>query len=277
MTSVRTDRDAGVLYLTLDRPAANNSLSATVYAEMLGAMQDAERDPAVRVIVTRASGRNFSVGADAGNLDGYGRRGIAQTFDEDFADKIGIHTGAAGPLEALGIGRWVLAVTAIEKPWIASVQGAAAGGGFALSMLHHFRIASETARFTAAFGRLGLGPEMGLSATLPAACGRQKAMDIILSSRLVEAREAHAIGIADRLAAPELLEAETARFAGELAAMAPLAVRATLRQLRAQWQAELRAQLELEWRDQAVLFTSEDFAEGVSAFAGRRVPVFHGR
>ena len=276
MAVTKTDQQDGIFTLTLDRPTSHNSLNAAVYAEILDAIQEAERDDRVRVIVTRSEGRSFSVGADAGNLDGYAGRGLRQTFDEDFSRKMGMHTGPCGALEDLGVGRWVLAVARVEKPWICAVQGVAAGGGFALAMLHHFRIASEKARFTAAFSKLGLGPELGLSSTLPAICGRQAAMAILLSSRMIEAEEAHRLGIVDRLVPHDDLEEKTLEFAGELARAAPLAVRAVLRSLSRRWLIELREALEVEWRDQAVLFSSQDFAEGVSAFAERRSPQFHG-
>ncbi len=265
------------MLITLNRPEANNSFNVSIFKSMLEPLHEAERDDRVKVIVTRAAGRHFSVGAEGSWLAGSGPQGLNETFSENTADKLGVHVGAAGAMEELGIGRWIYAVASIQKPMIASIQGAAAGGGFAIAMLHHFRIGSEKARFIAAFGKLGLGPEMGLSASLPAVVGRQRAMDILLNSPVIEGAEAHAIGLLDRLVSSGSLEEETLRYAGQLAALAPLAVRATLRQLSRTWLRDLRDQLEIEWRDQCLLFASADFREGVTAFMERRPPAFGGR
>jgi enoyl-CoA hydratase/carnithine racemase len=97
--------------------------------------------------------------------------------------------------DRLGIGRETLAVKNFDKPLIAAVNGAAAGGGFALAMLHDIRLASERATFTSAFVRIGLVAEMGLSYTLPRAIGLEAAMDVMFTGRSVSADEALAIGM----------------------------------------------------------------------------------
>lgn len=277
MSAILIDTSDGLMRITLNRPDCQNSLVAEVYAEIIAAAREAEADPDVRVILFRAAGKNFCLGADAGNLDSYSDRGLVDTFQQDFHGKIGLQGGVGGALDELGIGAWALAFASIEKPVVCAIQGIAAGGGFALAMLPHFRIAARDARFVSAFPKLGLGCEMGLSATLPAVCGRQKALDILLSSRPVGAEEAFEIGVVDRLSDPDDLEKAAEKYAREFVSMAPLAVRATLRQLRRAWLKELRAALEVEWRDQSVLFSSADFKEGVKAFAERRTPEFSGR
>lgn len=276
-SSLIVEKADGVMTLTLNRPESQNSIIAEVYAQLIIAAREAEADDTIRVILLRASGKNFCMGADAGNLDGYSERGLCETFEQDFFGKIGLEGGAGGPLNDYGIGAWALAFASIEKPIICAVQGVAAGGGFALAMLPHFRIAAKDARFVSAFPKLGLGSELGLSATLPAVCGMQKALDIILSSRPVGGEEAFHLNIVDRIAEAEDLDAAASDFAMEIAAMAPLAVRATLRQLRRGWMEKLRTQLEIEWRDQMVLFASNDFKEGVRSFTDRRPANFTGR
>lgn len=274
---VRTERHGAILIISLNRPDRHNSISADAWRMMLTVLHEAERDDAVRVIVTRAEGQSFSVGADAGDLGGFGAGTLNDLFAENFAVRNGVHNGAGGRLEDQGIGRWIMTVAAVEKPWIAAVNGVAAGGGMALALLHHFRVGSALARFGTSFGRLGLGPEMGLSVTLPALVGRQRAMALLASSRIVDADEAHAIGLLDRLVAPDELDRETLAFADRLAAMAPLAVRAMLRACRRRWLADLRQGLMVEWRDQGRLFETEDCREGAAAMLEKRAPRYCGR
>lgn len=275
--SVLVEKADGVMKMTLNRADSQNSIIAEVYAQLITAAREAEADDQIRAILLQASGKNFCMGADAGNLTSYSERGLSETFEQDFFGQIGLDGGVGGPMNDYGIGAWALAFASIEKPIICAVQGVAAGGGFALAMLPHFRIAAGDTRFVSAFPKLGLGSELGLSATLPAACGMQNAMDIILSSRTVDGEEAFRLGIVDRLSKAEELDVAANEFALEIAALAPLAVRATLRQLRRGWLEKLRTQLEIEWRDQMALFASEDFNEGVRSFAERRPASFTGR
>ena len=161
-------------------------------------LADARADDAVRVVVTTGEGDAFSAGADMSDLDSEtARQGLNALLHE--------HLGLTGTLSAadrafdrLGIGRETLAIKNYDKPLIAAVNGAAAGGGFALAMLHDIRLASERATFTSAFVRIGLVAEMGLSYTLPRAIGLEAAMDMMYTGRSVSADEALAMGLVRR-------------------------------------------------------------------------------
>ena len=277
MSEVKVERNGAILVLSLDRPQSHNSITTESWRDLLLALQEGERDDAVRAIVLRAEGKSFSVGADTADIGAFGQCSLNELFAKDFAKKSGLHCGPGGPLEHLGIGRWVLAVTSIEKPWIASINGVAAGGGMALALMPHFRIGSTNARFTTSFAKLGIGPEMGLSATLPALVGRQRAIDLLISARVVKAEEAHAIGLLDRVVGPEDLHAETLVYAQEIASLPPLALRAILRSSSRNWRENIRQQLENEWNDQNILLATEDCKEGVAALIERRAPIFKGR
>ncbi len=277
MSEVKVERKGAILVISLDRPQSHNSITIESWSNLLLALREGERDEAIRVMILRAEGKSFSVGADTADVSSFGKCTLNELFANEFAKKSGMHCGPGGPLEHLGIGRWVLAATSIEKPWIASINGVAAGGGMALALMPHFRIGSTNAKFTTSFAKLGLGPEMGLSAMLPALVGRQMAMDLLISARVIEGDEAHQVGLLDRLVAPEDLESETYIYAEQIASMAPLAVRAVLRSSSRQWQDQIRPQIETEWRDQGILLTTEDCREGVAALLERRAPVFTGR
>jgi enoyl-CoA hydratase/carnithine racemase len=143
----------------------------------------------------------------------------------------------------LGIGTDDLYAQAIRlfsyrKPVIAAVQGAAVGGGLGLSLAADFRVATPGTRFAANFARLGIHHGFGLTVTLPEVVGNQAALELLYSGRRVDGEEALSLGLCDRLVAPEQLR---------------------------------------EAREQAALFATEDFAEGVAAAAERRVPEYTGR
>lgn len=276
MADVDVERHGPVMVITLARPEQGNSLTGGCWLAILEALHEAERDRAVRVIVTRAKGKTFSVGADASDVGQFGQSTLNELFSREFSDWSGRQSGAAVELEPLGIGRWTLAAASIEKPWITAVNGVAAGGGMALSLMSHFRIGSTRAKFAAAFTKLGIGPEMGLSAILPAVVGRQTAMDLLLSSRLVKAQEAHQIGLIDQLVEPDALESETLRLAERIAKYAPLATSATIRACLRSWLHDIRRQLEVEWRDQNTLMKSDDCKEGAAALFRGRAAEFTG-
>src|SRR3979490_137475 len=150
MSDVVAERHGAVLVCRLNRPEALNGLTGALLGEYLAVLEEARTDDAVRVVVTTGEGAAFSAGADMGDLASEtARKGL----------------NARRPNKSR------------TKPPIAAVSGAAAGGGFALAMLHDIRFASERATFTSAFVRIGLVAEMGLSYTLPRAIGLEAAMD----------------------------------------------------------------------------------------------------
>jgi enoyl-CoA hydratase/carnithine racemase len=273
MSEVVSERHGAVLALRLNRPEQRNGLTGTLLIEYLAALDEARRDDAVRVVVTTAEGDAFSAGADISDLDsGDGLNALMHA-------NLGLTTALSTvdrAYDRLGIGRETLAVRNFDKPLIAAVNGAAAGGGFALAMLHDIRFASERATFTSAFVRIGLVAEMGLSYTLPRAIGLEAAMDLMYTGRLVGAEEALALRMIRRVLPHDRLMEETLSYAEQIAAQHPIAVQFTKRTLTRSLDNSLHAQLELEWPYQVAAFDTDDAKEGIAAFRERRPPRFTG-
>src|SRR5258707_7341320 len=225
MSDVVAERHGAVLVCRLNRPTALNGLTGALLGEYLSVLEDARVDDAVRVVGTTGEGDAFSAGADVSDLSS---ETAQQGLNALLHERLGLTStlsAADRAFDRLGIGRETLAMKIYDKPLIAAVNGAAAGGGFALAMLHDIRLASERATFTSAFVRIGLVAEMGLSYTLPRAIGLEAAMDMMYTGRSVGAEEASSIGLVRRLVPHDSLVDETMAYAERIAAQAPIAVR----------------------------------------------------
>ena len=264
MGDVELDLSEGVLVCRLNRPDAGNGLTGPLLRALVTAFEEAGDNDRVRVVVTIGAGRQFSVGADLGDIT---EPPAGVTLDDLYHQSYGDRPGGPDPL---GPGRPSLAIRTCPKPTIAAVNGAAAGGGFALALLHDFRIASTRARFTTSFIHLGLVAEMGLSHTLPRVVGPEAAMDIFLTGRIVEADEALALGLVRRVVEPSELEAAALEYAARLAAQPPHAVQLVKRTLLEAWDTSFLEQLELEWPRQVEAFAGEEARRAIDAFLERR-------
>jgi enoyl-CoA hydratase/carnithine racemase len=276
MSDVVAERHGGVLVCRLNRPTAMNGLTGALLSEYLSVLEDARVDDAVRVVVTTGEGDAFSAGADVSDLSG---ETAQQGLNALLHERLGLTStlsAADRAFDRLGIGRETLALKNYDKPLIAAVNGAAAGGGFALAMLHDIRLASERATFTSAFVRIGLVAEMGLSYTLPRAIGFEAAMDVMLTGRSVSAGEARDLGLVRKVVAHERLISDAIAYAEQIAAQPPVAVQFAKRALVRSLDSALLAQLELEWSYQVAAFDTDDAREGITAFRERRPPSFGG-
>jgi enoyl-CoA hydratase/carnithine racemase len=240
--------DLGVATITIDR-APDNHFDPPLLEGIAAALERLGAGSDARVVVLQSEGRHFCAGA---RLAG-GR-----------PDPAAIYAPAARIFGA-------------PLPIVAAVQGAAIGGGLGLALAADFRVAAPEARLAANFARLGFHQGFGLSVTLPAVVGPQRAAELLLTGRRVGGEEAHALGLVDRLAPLAELRASARELALEIARSAPLAVRAIRATLRRERVEAFVAALEREAAEQALLFETEDYAEGVRATGERRVPVFHGR
>jgi len=260
---VSVARTGRVAVLTLDRPSRANSVGGTLFADLLSRLEQADADDAVGAVVTTGAGRTYCVGADAAELDTLlGDRPIE--LGDLGIDGIGGHKGLP-PLsptqvraDHLGIGRWVQRVIDVGTPTVAAVNGPAAGGGFALTLLHDIRIASTTARFHAAMPNLGLAPEMGMSWLLPRLIGAGRAFDVMTRTGPIDADEALALGLVTAIVEPDKLVAAAVARAEALAGLPAQGVRAAKRLLRAAWSSSMDEQLEREWSVQRRLFADVD-------------------
>jgi len=160
-------------------------------------------------------------------------------------------------------------------PVVMAVQGSAVGGGLGLALAGDFRVAAPASRFAANFARLGFHQGFGISLTLPAAVGSQKALELLTTGRRIDGVEALAIGLCDRL--DDDPRAGAHALAAEIGASAPLAVQSIRHTLRADLIEGFAAMVEHERSEQLRLMESEDFREGIAASMGRRPPKFRGR
>lgn len=272
MKDLRVEVHDGVALWTIDRARERNSIGGTLLADLLAAAGEAAADDRIRAVVTAADGPTWCVGADLADLAAHLGAPLEDlAYGRDVGGEKGLppRTGAARCLDRLGIGHWVLAFRALEKPLVAAVDGAVAGGGLALLALHDIRIASEAARFTAGFANVGVGPEMGLSWFLPRVMPPGDAADLLLTGRVIDAAEAYRLGLVQRVApAGGATEAALAYAAG-LARLPSLAAHATVGALRAALERTLPAQLELEWRNQRDCFASGEARARVEALLAR--------
>lgn len=239
-----------VATIELRRPP-NNFFSLELINGVADALFAIDDDDECRAAVLRADGKHFCAGAD------FGAGGRSYTTEDLY--------GAA------------VRVFRARTPFVAAVQGAAIGGGLGLALSADFRIASPEARFSANFARLGFHQGFGLSETLPALVGQQKAAELLYTGRRIKGEDALAIGMVDYLVPADQLLARATELAAEIAGSAPLAVRAIRQTLRGDLADRVKAATDHEGRIQTELRTTADFAEGTRAMAERRPPNFTGR
>lgn len=268
MTSdVKVERHGAITVCTIDRAEQKNSINAELYRALLEAYRDSDADPECRVIITRAAGKHFSVGANSADLEQWAEQSLDQVFMENFAGKQGTgHYGEdASRIDELGLNRWAYEVSQIGTPMVASIRGLAVGGGLGLTLLQHFRIADDSAYFSAGFSQLGLAGELGVSYLLPQLIGQQMALEVMIANRSLDAETALSSGLIDRLVDSDRLEEETMAFAQRIAAQQPLSVRASLKAILAPRQQILKEVMKLEFSQQRSLWSSADFQQSVQA------------
>jgi enoyl-CoA hydratase/carnithine racemase len=254
VAEVCVDFDGPVAVVALDRPP-HNHVTVDFMRRLADALEAIDRDPRGRCTVLRAAGKSFCAGADFAAPD---------------------RDGGAEPVAISALYQQAVRLFAIRKPIVAAVQGAAIGAGLGLALAADFRIAAPEARFGANFVKLGFHPGFGLTLTLPRLIGAQKAALMCLTGRRIKPEDALAWGLVDQVVPAETLMAAALALAHEIAENAPLAVEATRATLRAGLAAEVRAQTDKEFVEQARLRRTADFAEGVRAVAERRPGKFIG-
>lgn len=241
-----------VMVVRLNRPQVLNALNAPMVAEIAAALEGINGDAALRCVVLTGSGaRAFAAGADIAEMQG------------------------AAPDSSVA-GSWAR-IAAFDKPLIAAVNGLALGGGMELALICDIVIASETARFGQPEINLGIIPGAGGTQRLTRIVGKSLAMEMILNARMLSADEALRVGLVSSIYPNETLLHNALKTAQQIAARAPLAVRAAKQSVNAAFNLGLEAGLALEREQFTALFATEDQREGMSAFLNKRRPVWKGK
>jgi 2-(1,2-epoxy-1,2-dihydrophenyl)acetyl-CoA isomerase len=249
-----------IAHITLDRPDKLNAFSGTMREDLLAALRAAVEDSACRVVVITGAGRAFCAGGDVDFMAGLQREQNTTAFRK-----------------LLDAGRdIVVTIATMAKPVIASVNGIAAGAGCNLALACDIRIASDAAKLGETFVRIGLHPDWGGTWLLPRLVGRSRAAELLMTGRIVDAAEALAIGMVDRVVPAAELAVETETLARAIADAPPIAIAGIKRALLASEHNDLRTQLDLEAEHQLRAFGSGDAAEGMRAFFEKRPPKFRG-
>lgn len=265
---VLAERRGAVAVLTLDRPDRLNAMTPSMHRRYRALLAEAEADDGVGAIVVTGTGRGFCAGADSDAVaavatDGEATAPAAATPPPD-RPGYGSHPAFDRPF-AYHLG--------LAKPVVAAINGPAAGLGLVLACFCDVRFAAPGAKLTSAFGPLGLPAEYGLSWLLPRLVGGARANELLLSSRVVLAEEAAAIGLVHHVSAPGAVVDDAVAWAQDVAERcAPGALAQTKRQLYADWMADLGVAYDDALAATRTAIAGPEFREAVAARRERRPP-----
>lgn len=257
MTELRVEIDDPVALITLDRPDKLNALTYPMLGAFREAVTAAERDPAVVGIVVTGEGRGFCSGLDASVLGQTTSQGSSSRVKTD---------------DVPGLFTWLLG---ISKPVISAVNGVAAGGGFVLAVMSDIRIASTSAAFTSIFSKRGLIAEHGTTWIVPRLIGTGAALDLLWSSRKIDATEAYRIGLVQQVVEPGDLLAAARSYVVDLAEnVSPASLADTKRLVYGHLGTDYPTALREIDDVQYAALDRIDAKEGASALLERRAPRF---
>jgi enoyl-CoA hydratase len=253
---IATETQGRVAVVRLNRPQALNALCDQLMEELGQALRGFDADPGVAAIVLTGSEKAFAAGADIKEMQG---RTYPAVYLDDFIGK-----------------RWE-AVTQVQKPVIAAVAGYALGGGCELAMMCDIIIAGDNARFGQPEINLGIIPGAGGTQRLTRAVGKAKAMEMVLTGRMMDAQEAERASLVSRVVPAAEVVAEAVKVGEKIAALSAPSVAAAKEAVNRAFEATLAEGVKFERRVFHALFATEDQKEGMSAFAEKRKPAFRNR
>jgi len=245
--------------LALHRPDNRNSMTPELLDAFAVASRAARDDAGARCVIVTGSGTSFSAGAD-----------FKSTLQREGDDR-------AGNEKSYAMYEPFLSLLDVAVPIIGALNGHAVGGGFGLALVCDLRIGALDAKYGANFVRLGLAPGMAISYLLPRLVGVARANELLLTGRLVDGREAEALGILNRAVPAADVLAVAHELAREIGEAAPLAVRATKLAIRRGLELHVREAARAEAYAQAETVATADAREGIAALLAKRPPVFTGR
>jgi enoyl-CoA hydratase len=252
---IRTETRGAVLLITLNRPKALNALNLALIRELAGALASADADDAVGCILLTGSEKAFAAGADIKEMAGLS---FAEAYLRDYPDMI----------DRAGVTR---------KPIVAAVAGYCLGGGCELMMMCDVVVAGEGAKFGQPEITIGVGPGFGGSQRLPRAIGKAKAMEMILTGRMMDAAEAERSGLVSRVVPDARLVEEALAIAQKIAGFSRPSAIAAKESVNRAFEVPLSEGLRFERRLFQALFGTDDQKEGMAAFVEKRPPKFRHR
>ncbi|MGB9405557.1 MAG: enoyl-CoA hydratase [Candidatus Acidiferrales bacterium] len=264
-----------VATITLNRPDKLNAWTATMEREVRLAIEEAERDDGVRVIVLTGAGRGFCAGADMSLLSSVAEHGLDEKGREQ-----ALRSSGAAPDESVraDFRRKYSYFPAVGKPVIGAINGPVVGLGLVIALYCDLRFASDTARFGTAFSRRGLIAEYGMAWMLPRLVGVAHALDLLFSARMIDANEAMRMGLVNQVFPQAVFMEKVQEYARDVAAgVSPRSLRVMKKQVYDAMFQTLGEAFEVSEREMLASLKSEDFKEGVAHFLEKRAPKFAGR
>jgi enoyl-CoA hydratase/carnithine racemase len=261
--------------ITLNRPDKLNAWTAVMEQEVRSAIEEAERDENVRVIILTGAGRGFCAGADMSLLSSVVASGVDERVRKQASSSS--TTGLADGVRA-DFRKKYSYFPAVGKPVIAAINGPVVGLGLVIALYCDLRFASDAAKFSTAFARRGLIAEYGLAWILPRLVGHANALDLLFSARMVDSAEALRMGLVNQVFPQDAFLAKVNEYAREVAAnSSPRSTRIMKRQVYDAMFQTLGEAFDVAEREMLASLQCEDFKEGVAHFLEKRAPTFTGR
>ncbi len=259
--TIKLEIKDNIATVTLNRPEKLNALNPQMRLELADAFSAVNRDRDIRVLVITGAGRAFCAGAD-----------IKESF------QAGIDDRKSGKTEDVTQSFMAVApvLAGMNKPVIAAINGYSIGWGCTVTLVCDIRIASEEAKFSLPFPRVGLMPEFGSTYFLSRIIGIGKACELVFTGKMIDAKEAEAIGLVNQVVPANELSRVTYEMAGAISKMPPLAMRVSKKGLYQGLNSDLMTQLQFETLGINYLHGTKDFEEATKAFLEKREPVFTG-
>jgi len=255
-SNILVEKSDKIAYIIINLPKERNPLSVTTLKEIKQALENLEHDDSCQCVIFTGQGdKSFAAGADINKLkdrvplDVFNAQGMQATYDY---------------------------IEAYDKPTIAMVNGFALGGGCELAMACDIRIASENAKFGLPELNLGIIPSAGGTQRMARLIGKGRAIDLILTGRIISGEEAEKIGLVSKCVPLEDLRKTAEETASQILSKGPLAVQLAKKVIHTGFDTDMKAGLMIEQLAQAVLFSTDDKNEGTSAFLEKRSPSFKG-
>jgi 2-(1,2-epoxy-1,2-dihydrophenyl)acetyl-CoA isomerase len=258
--AVRYETRGPVAYIIIERPETKNALGPDEWRQIRLGVIKATEDDAVRLLAITGSHGNFCSGGDI------------RSMPERNAEPPVIRRNRLARNA-----RAIRALRDLPKPTIAIIDGHATGAGLALALACDLRISSSLSRFGATFHRVGMTADFGITYLLPDAVGISKALDLLLFGQIIDAAEAHRIGLVHRVFPSEEFAGEAADLVEQLAQLPTLAIGLTKQAVYRSQRMGLTAAMEYEAASQAIIGKTDDANEGIKAFLEKRPPKFQGK